>query len=85
MRISTLLSPNSAMRGARSEAHDGSGVSRVPRRASVSIDTRSAGFFRNASRIVDIWNFILRKKKLLHPGRKLTSSCSVLPMYKVER
>lgn len=57
MRISTLLSPNSSTRGARRDADDGSGVSRVPRRASVSIDTRSFGFLRNASRIVDIWQF----------------------------
>ena len=54
MRISTLCGPNSATKGARREAHDGSGVSRVPRRASVRKDTCSSGFLLSASRIVAI-------------------------------
>jgi len=40
MRISTRRSPNSSTSGANKDALDGSGASRVPRRASVRIDMR---------------------------------------------
>jgi hypothetical protein len=43
MRISTRSGPYSAIKDARSDAQDGSGVSRVPRNASVRIDTLSSG------------------------------------------
>lgn len=48
IRTSTL-SPCSATNEARSEAHDCFGVSRVPRRASVRIETVKSGFFRRDS------------------------------------
>ena len=55
MRISTRSAPNSATNGARREAHDGSGASRVPRRTSVRIDSRTEGLARRASRMTEIW------------------------------
>lgn len=42
-RMATLSSPNSSTKGASSEAQEGFGVSRVPRRASASIETLSSG------------------------------------------
>lgn len=53
MRTSTR-SGNSATRGAKRDAHDGSGDSRVPRIASVSMETlRSGPLLRRASRMVE--------------------------------
>lgn len=49
MRISTLSGPNSDTSGARRDAHDGFGSSRVPRRASVRMLSFSSGLFRRAS------------------------------------
>lgn len=48
MRISTLSEPCSSTKDERSDAQDGSGVSRVPRRASVRIDTLRLGLSRRA-------------------------------------
>jgi len=45
-------SPNSVTSGARSVPHDGSGSSRVPRRASVKMETSRPGLFWSASRMV---------------------------------
>jgi hypothetical protein len=61
------LSPCSATSVASSEAHDGSGDSRVPRKASVRIETSSCGLSLRASLSAEI------------------KSCSVLPMYRVDR
>lgn len=47
MRISTRSGPNSAIRGARRDALDGSGASRVPRRASVRMLSLTLGFARS--------------------------------------
>jgi hypothetical protein len=44
MRISTRSSPNSWIKGANREAHDGSGVSLVPRSASVRIESFTSLF-----------------------------------------
>lgn len=52
MRSSTRAGPNSATSGASSDAHDGCGASRVPRRASVSTLSRRSGLRRSASRSV---------------------------------
>lgn len=49
IHICTLSGPCSATREAKSDAHEGSGVSRVPLRASVRIDTLRSGLFRRAS------------------------------------
>jgi hypothetical protein len=49
MRISTRSGPNSAIRGASRDAHDGSGDSRVPRKASVRMLSLSSGFVLKAS------------------------------------
>ena len=48
MRISTLAGPNSVTKGANKEAHDGSGDSRVPRRASVRMLSFNLGLARRA-------------------------------------
>ena len=66
MRVSTL-SGNSSVREASNDAHDASGDSRVPRRASVRIETLRSGFARRECRISE------------------TSSCSVFPMYNVDK
>ena len=52
IRISTRSGPNSATKEHSREALEGLGVSRVPRRASVSIDTLRSGFSRRACDIV---------------------------------
>lgn len=67
IRISTRSAPYSDTSEHSNEAQDGFGVSRVPRSASVRIDTLRSGLSRRAWDIVSI------------------SSCSVLPMYNVER
>ena len=54
MRTSTLSGPNSLINGVSKEADDGSGVSLVPRSASVRKETRRLGLARSAVRIVDI-------------------------------
>lgn len=54
MRTLTRSGPNSATRGANSDAHDGSGASRVPRSASVSTLSVRAGLSRSADRSVSI-------------------------------
>jgi hypothetical protein len=48
MRISTRSVPCSSTKRANNEADDGFGVSRVPRRQSVRIDTLRFGFSRSA-------------------------------------
>lgn len=60
-------SPYSVINGANSVADDKLGDSRVPRKASVKIETSSLGLFSRASLKV------------------LINSCSVFPMYNVER
>jgi len=82
IRISTRSCPNSSTKGASREAHDGSGVSLVPRNASVRIESFTALFALRASRKVSIWNCQL----LDHIDKVAlrTSSCSVLPMYNVD-
>lgn len=100
IRISTL-SPNSSARGARSEALEGSGASRVPRRQSVRMLTVSFGLRLSASRSVSIYSasaaadntyspedaLPLPHRTTLpsHMGSPLTSSCSDLPIYRVAR
>lgn len=54
MRISTRSGPNSLISGARSDAHDGLGASRVPRSASVRMLSFSSGFRLRASCSVSI-------------------------------
>ena len=54
MRISTLSGPNSVIKGASKEAHDGFGDSRVPRSASVRILSFNLGLARRACWSVDI-------------------------------
>lgn len=49
MRISTRSGPNSEASGARSEAEQASGLSRVPRRASVRMLSLRSGFVRSAA------------------------------------
>jgi len=48
IRISTRSGPYSATNEERREAHEGLGVSRVPRRASVRIETLRSGLSRRA-------------------------------------
>ena len=67
MRTSTR-SGNSATSEARSEAHEGSGASRVPRSASVRRETLNSG---------PLCSRVSRMDEM--------RSCSVLPIYSVER
>jgi hypothetical protein len=48
IRISTLSAPNSDTKGASNDAHDGSGDSLVPLKASVRILSFNFGLFRSA-------------------------------------
>ena len=57
MRISTLSGPNSSIKGASRDAEHAEGVSRVPRRASVSTLSFNSGFARRASPRTDIYSF----------------------------
>lgn len=86
MRISTLSGPNSSINGVRREAVHADGDSRVPRRASVRTLSFNAGFERRASRRVDIYGASVN---MARPwgciGYVLTNSCSVFPIYSVER
>lgn len=57
MRMSTRSDPYSDTSEQSSEAHDGLGVSRVPRRASVRIDTLRSGLSRKAWDIVSMSSY----------------------------
>jgi hypothetical protein len=83
IRISTLSGPNSDTKGARREAHDGFGDSRVPLNASVRMLSFNLGLALRACWRVEIWTQSMRAQ-CRGAGRN-TSSCSVFPMYKVER
>ena len=82
IRISTRSWPNSSTNGASREAHDGSGVSLVPRSASVRIDSFTALFALSASRKVSIWDG--QRLDRMNKVALRTNSCSVLPMYSVD-
>lgn len=81
MHTSTLSGPNSWINEASRVAHDGLGVSRVPRSASVRKETFSVGVFFKASRIDAIWH-IVSKRCLMGPSDLLaharTCQCRVL-------
>lgn len=55
MRIWTRSPPKSVINGANKDAVVGSGVSRVPRSASLRKDTLRSGLFCSAVRIEEIW------------------------------
>lgn len=59
MRISTLSEPCLAINDARREAHDGSGVSRVPLNASVRTDNVSLGLLLRARSNVSMKSYSL--------------------------
>lgn len=87
IRISTLSVPNSATSGARREAHDAFGDSRVPLSASVKMLNFRCGFALKTVCSVEIWGSestyiqgISRDADIV-----FTSSCSVFPMYNVDR
>ena len=56
IRTSTRCEPNSVTNGTRRLAHDASGASRVPRKASVRIETLRSWLLTSACRIVDTYN-----------------------------
>ena len=85
MRTSTRSEPNSATRGASRDAHDGSGDSLVPRNASVRKETLRSGLFCSVVRIVEILMDQSHAHETEAFGGYSTSSCSVLPIYRVER
>ncbi|EFX03656.1 hypothetical protein CMQ_584 [Grosmannia clavigera kw1407] len=72
IRSSTRSAPNSATSGASNEAHDGAGDSRVPRSASVTIESFRAGFARNAVCRVLIYPRIFGRKKIEEKKKKTT-------------
>jgi hypothetical protein len=83
IRISTLAGPNSATSGASREAHDGFGDSLVPLNASVRILSFNVGVARRAFWRVEIW--VLSTGAQCHEYGIVTSSCSVFPIYKVDK
>jgi len=86
MRISTRSGPNSETKGASSDALDGSGASRVPRRASVRMLSLTLGFARKVCWSVAILVGQSGGSWLRGGGRtERTSSFSDLPMYNVDK
>lgn len=83
IRISTLSGPNSDTSGASKEAHDGFGDSLVPLNASVRTLTFNVGVARRAFWSVEIWVMSIGDQCFKYGI--VTSSCSVFPIYKVDK
>lgn len=76
MQISTLSGPKSSTSPESKVAHDGCGVSRVPRKESVKIETLSDSLARSAARIVSISNDVSENVRAVERGHLLAHARS---------